>query len=152
MAFFKRITNSEYKCHICNMLSKPWSQGINDGDDIKDAINRPLYSSEVFVCNSCQEKQDKINSNVISKSKEVKTYSHRYQGKVPTTTLEVASPAFKDKDETENYLKIFACLNGSSVVTELEFEKKVESEMNFNKKGKHTGEYKYSVWSAKGRV
>ena len=152
MAFIKRIINMEYKCHICNALSKPWSQGINDGDDIKNAINKPLYSSKVYVCNFCKEKQNHINSSIIQKSKEVTTYSHRYQGKVPSTSLEVTSPAFKERDEAEDYLKIYATLNNSSVVTELEFKKETESEMNFNKKGKHTGEYKYSVWTAKGRI
>lgn len=152
MAFFKWVINSEYICLVCSKGRKPWQHNVFDGDDILNVVGEGVYPKDTYVCEPCSNEQKKINSRHQEKARHIEVFSHRYEGKIPKTDKFVVSPEFKDRDEAENYLKLLAVLNRKEAVTDLKFNKSTESEMNFNSKGKHTGDYKYTVWKASGKI
>lgn len=152
MAFFKWVMNSDYVCHVCKLKRKAWEHNVFDGDDILDVVGNGVHASDVLVCLSCSNEQNKLNRQHKSTARSVETFSHRYKGKLPKTDKPIYSPKLEDRDEAEMHLKLLAVLDNKSVITNLEFSKSTESQMKFNKKGKHTGDYKHSVWQASGMI
>lgn len=144
--------NSDYVCHVCKQERKAWEHNIYDGDDILDVVGNGVHASDVLVCLSCSDEQKKLNKQHKNIAHSVETFSHSYKGKQPATDKYINSPSFQDRDEAEMYLKLLAVLDNKNVITNLKFSKSTESEMKFNKKGKHTGDYKYSVWQASGMI
>lgn len=96
---------------------------------------------EIKFCSNCIKEMEEIKKK-CHKYNEIKIFSKNYKGKIPLLTNKekpnVTTPFFRDKENAELYLRIFATFNKYDILYNFEYLKEAQQK----------GNYIYNRWSA----